>query len=115
MDDHEPPDLPFHDRFVDAIQSGRKTMTSRNSRYGKAGDILWTPAGFVRLLDVRKCEIETVAQEHYHEEGLDSPEEFREVWREIHPRKGWVPDQEIWLHEFEHIDTKDADGRPKWE
>ena len=93
--------LPFQAEFEEAIRSGRKTMTTRTRRYGKVGDILDTPFGAVRLLDVRRVCLGAVRVHWYWDEGFDGPYRFEAAWARLHPRKGFDPDQRVWLHEFE--------------
>jgi hypothetical protein len=95
--------LPFRPEFEDAIRSGRKTVTTRTRRYGKPGDILDTPFGPVRLGRVERTLLAGVVPALYHEEGFDSPQEFIEMWTRLHPRKGFVPEQWVWVHEFEFL------------
>ena len=95
--------LPFRPEFEAAIRSGTKTATSRTRRYGEPGDILDTPFGPVRLLRVFKASLSAVSEGLYREEGFTSPAEFMEAWTRIHPRKGFVPWQEVWVHEFSQL------------
>lgn len=95
--------LPFTDEMRDAILQGRKTATSRTHRYGHAGDTLDSPAGPIRLVEVRRATLAEVADSHHLEEGFATPEGFRTIWMRLHPRAGWQPEQLVWFHRFERV------------
>lgn len=97
-------ELPFLPRFESAIRAGEKTATARTKRFGSAGDALVTPAGIpLRLLEVTRVPLAYVRNCCWKEEGCDSPEAFEDVWRKIHPRAGFRPDQMVYLHRFEVV------------
>jgi hypothetical protein len=52
------------------------------------------------LLAVAKLPLEEVSKNLFRQEGCSSPEEFREIWAELHPRKGFVPEQMVYVHWF---------------
>lgn len=94
--------LPFLPEFVPKILSGLKTMTSRTKRYGEAGEVLDSPAGKLRLRAVTRVRLDVVL-EFYRQEGCQSPQEFIDIWKRIHPRRGFLPNELVWLHEFEVV------------
>ena len=47
-----------------------------------------------------------IAKYHYKEEGFNTTEEFIELWKRLHPRKGYDPKQIVWYHEF--VEVKDG-------
>jgi hypothetical protein len=96
--------LPFRPYFVKRIAVGAKTTTARTEKYGDVGDKLKTAAGVVELTEVAKVRLDTVRDHYWRDEGVSSPDEFEQVWRSIHPRKGFVPEQEVWLHRFRLYD-----------
>ncbi len=100
--------IPFLEAFVPRIKLGLKTMTTRNEKYGEPGDLLASPAGTLRLLEVLRVKLGEVAENSYREEGCASPEEFEEIWNRIHPKRGYHPDDWVWLHEFEAISGGDG-------
>jgi len=94
-------EVPFDERFRDALLQGRKQCTSRTRRYGDIGDTFTVfGAGFV-FTSVVKAPLAYVAGMLYRQEGFSSPEAFIEIWQELHPRKGWNPHQRVWVHWFE--------------
>jgi hypothetical protein len=88
-------DLPFKPRFRFPLRTGRKTATSRTGFSGKVGDTFEAYGATFRVEEVSQLPLTTVANDHWREEGVESPEEFRDVWCEIHPRRGWDPDQVV--------------------
>lgn len=99
--------LPFMPQMVAAILAGTKTCTSRTRRYGRAGDVLESDAGPLRLTKVWRGDVASVAARRYVEEGFSSPDDFLAVWREIHPKaraQGYSPHfDRVWVHEFERV------------
>lgn len=92
--------IPFRPELKKAILEGRKTMTARNKKYGNPGDRFTVGShGFI-LESVRRITLFRVANDYYKEEGLESPEEFIRTWTEIHPQKGYISDQVVYLHVF---------------
>jgi len=95
--------IPFKEKFRDAVLTGKKTMTSRNKKYGDVGDTFDAFGRVFILEDVYKCTLSFVKSHFWYQEGCDSPEEFVQIWEEIHPRKGYQPNQQIWLHKWKEI------------
>lgn len=93
-------EIPFRADMREAIVDGAKCCTSRNKRYGAAGDTFQIDGRTYRLTAVRRLALDTVAERFYQHEGVNSPEEFRTLWADIHPRKGWDPEQIVWTHFF---------------
>jgi hypothetical protein len=40
---------------------------------------------------------------HWKEEGCESREDFIQLWQKIHPRKGYDPYQQVYVHIFRRI------------
>jgi hypothetical protein len=89
-------------RFHGDIREGTKTRTFRSKRYGQPGDRLKTPCGVIKLLAVTRTTAAFVRDNHWQDEGCDSPEDFVQVWTIVHPRKGFDPDYKGYLHHFEY-------------
>lgn len=92
--------IPFREDMQAAILRGAKTMTTRSKRYGEVGDFFKLGGRFYRLVSVRRVELGAIAHAYYRQEGCATPAEFRDIWVQIHPRKGWTPMEKKWLHEF---------------
>lgn len=93
--------LPFLAEMEAAAARGDKTTTARNHRQGRPGDRVITRNGLLlRFTEVEKVRLDTVRDHYWRDEGCSSPEDFERVWCGIHPRKGFVPDQMVWLHRF---------------
>lgn len=97
--------IPFRQEFRDVMLSGEKTMTSRTKRYGNMGDTFKIfGVTFQLTKQPWKMYLGVVAYLFYTKEGLDSEDEFIAVWNEIHPRKGFDPEQQVWAHTFKRIE-----------
>lgn len=92
--------LPLQPRWQHKMLLGLKIVTSRPHKYGHAGDTFrYFGANFV-ILAIEKHTLDYVANNLYKEEGCDNPDEFRRIWSMLHPRKGFIPTQLVWVHFF---------------
>lgn len=97
--------IPFNDWSIERLRDGRKTATSRNKKYGVAGDTFITTDSTIFELDaIVKKSLHDVAYYFFKEEGAKDPHEFMDVWKELHPKKGFVPEQKVYFHTFKRID-----------
>lgn len=62
------------------------------------------------LTHVVKLPLAVVAEHFYEVEGADSVQEFIEIWEDIHYRRGFEADWEVWLHLFREIDHPAVDA-----
>jgi len=92
--------IPFKDMFRELMLTGTKTMTSRTRKYGEIGDIFQIFGTTFEIVNVCQKSLDVVAWLHYREEGAESPSEFMKGWATIHPIKGYVPTQQVWVHQF---------------
>lgn len=101
--------IPFNDWSRQALANQTKKATSRNSKYGKVGDIFKVVKYFqtdettYELELILRLPLWFVAEDLYRYEGAKSKEEFIEVWESIHPRKGYRPFDLVWYHHFKEI------------
>jgi len=56
-----------------------------------------------RITYVSQIFLWLVAKQWYQDEGCKSPEEFEQVWKALHPRRGFDPNQKVWLHRFVRV------------
>ncbi len=52
------------------------------------------------LTAITKKTLKEIAEQHYQDEGAESPDEFIDVWNSIHTNIGFVPDQTVYYLEF---------------
>jgi len=97
--------IPFKKWFDDVLLDGSKTWTSRTKKYGESNDTFEVFGQEFILEKVFKMNLGEVASYHYKEEGCRSREQFIKIWRKIHPRKGFDPTQEVWVHQFRKNET----------
>lgn len=100
--------IPFRPDMTKAVLEERKCCTSRTKRYAEPGD--WFDLGRHRfkITAVERIELDTVAHILFKEEGVESPQEFIDLWEEIHPGRGFDPLQKVWTHFFEEVGTFDT-------
>jgi len=94
--------IPFKERFREPMIKGAKTWTSRTKPYGKPGDTFDVFGHTFEIVKTQRRILDDVA-EHYNEEGCASREDFVELWKKIHPRKGFNPWQRVYVHIFRRI------------
>ena len=95
--------IPFQVRWRDRMLSGWKTCTSRTRKYGAPGDTFDAFGVTFEIIDVEQAELIYVAVGLHKKEGCSTPWEFKEVWKELHPRKGWDDSQKVWVHLFRRV------------
>jgi len=98
--------IPFNNWSRERLKKGIKTATSRNKKYGEVGDTFVVDGVTYELEVVTKVSLQSVLDVCYDIEGAKSKEEFIEIWKEIHPRKGWDPDQKVWFHRFKKLEEE---------
>ncbi len=97
--------IPFNDWSLERLQYDNKTATTRNKKYGKPGDVFYVMNTIKFELDeVIQKTLHDVAYYHFREEGARDPHEFIDVWKELHPKKGFVHNQKVYFHTFRRID-----------
>lgn len=95
--------IPFMERFREPMLNGQKTWTSRTKQYGKAGDTFDIFGSTFQIEVVMEMRLDTVAWLHSREEGCQNPQEFMQVWAMIHNKRGFVPDDLVWVHQFKKV------------
>lgn len=93
-------EIPFNDWSKERLRGQLKKATSRYKKYGDVGD-LFTIQGYSYELElVIKVPLWFIAEDLYQSEGANSSDEFKKIWVEIHPKKGFRPFDEVWYHHF---------------
>jgi hypothetical protein len=95
--------VPFLPEFKERLLSGLKTATSRTKRLGRPGQCFTAFGMTFRLRAVKKWPLRWVADLMYHEEGFETPDQFKAIWKRIHPKRGYVETDLVWLHVFEKV------------
>lgn len=95
--------LPFKPEMRELVLSGRKTATSRNKIYGNPDDTFDLDGITFEITDLERHHLRTVAWKLCAQEGFKDPIGFIEYWQKIHPRKGYVASQLVWVHFFRRI------------
>lgn len=93
--------FPFNETWRWKMLQGQKTCTSRTKVYGQPGDSFVQFGQTFTLTRVEEQSLEFVAVQLYEAEGCSSPREFMAMWRDLHPWRGWDPDQVVYVHHFQ--------------
>jgi len=67
------------------------------------GDIFHVFGGEFKVEWVSQVKLSEVCEKWFRQEGVDSPEDFKRIWAEIHPRRGYDPEQLVYTHIFRCI------------
>ncbi len=97
--------ISFLDRFRDAMLNDVKDCTTRMRPMGQMGDRFIAFGAEFELLSIEHVHLGDVADILWKEEGASSRSEFIEIWKTIHPRKGFDPARRAWLHRFRRVTT----------
>jgi hypothetical protein len=92
--------IPFLPEMQAAILAGKKTCTSRTKRYGEIGDYFFIGTKKFALTSIDGNYLQFIRDYYYMNEGFNAPEEFESIWKKLHPRKGFCPDQSVLTHWF---------------
>jgi len=85
------PDIPFNRWSIERIKYGVKCCTARTKKYEVEG-----------VTHIERMDLETVRNSYWRQEGANSPEEFEKVWKSIHPNRGFVGTDKVYVHWFEN-------------
>jgi hypothetical protein len=99
--------IPFKKEFEDVILSGVKYRTSRTKKYGIEGDTFEIFGKRFELTEVKKVQLAYVRAYCWKSEGAESMDDFVRIWKEIHPRRGYVAQDEVWLHTWKDYDDEE--------
>lgn len=85
---------------IEKMKTGEKTAVRRSNRFGNIGDT-WEVDGEIFMLEnVYKQKLGEVTEEHAKQEGYTSLEEYKKAITSIHEEAVWIPNLEVWVHEF---------------
>lgn len=104
--------LPFNSWSRKKLALHLKTATTRTYKAGAWGDHFHVGMVAFLLEATMKTTLQVVARDFYHEEGAATPEEFIEVWKDLHPYNGWQPEKIVWIHFFSELETVNRRFKP---
>lgn len=96
--------LPFRPQFQRPMMDGTKLMTCRSRKMGEPGDVFEAWGHRFILTHVMRMRLGYVGSDCFIQEGCKSVQEFVNVWCEIHPVKGFLPDEITWAHCFRRVE-----------
>lgn len=102
-------EIKFNKWSKDKLIHELKCATSRNKKYGDVGDTFEVVFDDLKVIHkyklqmVIKLPLWFIASELFKSEGCKTSSEFKEVWCDIYPRKGWVDEQVVWYYYFGEI------------
>lgn len=102
-------EIPFNEWSRDKLLRGLKIATTRTKPYGRINDTFFVDFGYrfgekeYKILSIFSTNLTKVASNMWKMEGANSPEDFIDVWIDIHKRAGWTPDKLVWVHIFEEL------------
>ena len=97
--------IPFLERFNEPLLNGKKTWTSRPRKMAEVGDTFTVLTGTFQVDEVFKMALGDVTTSHWQQEGCLNMADFLTVWNHIHPLKGFVDSQLVWVHVFHKLEA----------
>jgi len=99
--------IPFLERFREPMLKDVKTMTSRTKIYGTKGNWFYAfDAAFV--LDSVDTQPFKIILLQWQAEGCSSKEDLLAVWKQIHPRRIFGPNDLLFVHRFHRVGSRKA-------
>jgi hypothetical protein len=95
--------IPFNDWSEERLKLMVKNATSRTKKYGEPGDTFIVDGTEYMLELVIQLPLWFIAQELFRAEGAMNTIEFIDIWKSIHPLKGYVSTQVVWYHHFKVV------------
>lgn len=92
--------VKFRPFFKDVMLGGIKTMTSRTKPLGKVGDQFTAFGATFEFTHIMRMPLRFVISDCFRQEGCQSVQELIDIWKDIHPQVGVVPDQIVYAHIF---------------
>jgi hypothetical protein len=97
--------IPFLYRFKEPLLAGEKTCTSRTRKMGDPGDTFDAFGGEFQINYVWRTSV-GVVEKLWKREGTNSEDDFRAVWQQIHQRRGFHPEDLVYVHEISLVDSE---------
>ncbi len=95
--------IPFTLRMAAAACSGEKDCTSRTKRYCRPGSVFRLGTRRFVVTGIERHTLEYVKTVLHRREGFRSAQDFEDYWSFLHPRKGFRPEELVWVHFFVEI------------
>ncbi|MGP4042166.1 ASCH domain-containing protein [Gracilibacillus sp. D59] len=89
---------------VDKVLKGIKSATRRNGRYADIGEMMELKDKKFRIDNVYKQKLGELTDEDANREGYESLEAYKQAILSIHPNMPWLPEMEVWVHEFSALE-----------
>jgi hypothetical protein len=93
--------IPFKERFEQPILDGKKVVTRRYRKYGNVDDWFVIKGRKFILTKIYREPLCFVTEEEARKEGCNDLEEFKNIWKKIHPRREWNPSDVPWVHRWD--------------
>jgi len=106
--------IPFLKGFEPVLRSGKKTTTFRSEKLVNVGEYFRAYSMDFLCTKVKRMTLQEVMDNHWQTEGVDSLDDFKEIWKKIHPRKGVDPTFVGYLITFKLVDNSVNRPEEKW-
>ncbi len=110
IDNHElPPKTCSIERLVtvdwdvEKVLAGKKTATRRNGRYADPGEIMELKGKKFVVNKVYRQSLGELTDQDARQEGYDSVEDYKQAILSFHPGMPWLPQMQVWVHEFTSV------------
>ena len=93
--------LRFKYDMAELVEDDKKHVTTRPYPAGQVGDTFLLRVCLYTITEVRAIKLIDVALNWFTAEGFTTPIEFSNYWTMLHPKKGYIDSQLVYLHFFE--------------
>lgn len=90
---------------VDKVLSGAKTATRRNGRYADVGEIMELRGQRFEVTKVYRQSLGELTDADAQAEGCADVAAYRDSILAIHPGMPWLPQMQVWTHEFRKVQS----------
>lgn len=97
--------ISFKPYFKKPMLRGVKVCTARTKKKGQELDSFQAFGVYFCLTYICKIPLR-VAATLWKQEGCRSMKHFIAVWKSIHPKTGYDPNQVVWLHKFKKVEEE---------
>lgn len=85
---------------IQKVIEGKKTAVRRNDRYADPGEVMDLQGKRFEITDVYTQTLGEVTDADAQAEGFGNLDEYKDAIVSIHHGMKWVPEMEVWVHEF---------------
>ncbi|MEC5423100.1 ASCH domain-containing protein [Virgibacillus sp. C22-A2] len=88
---------------IEKVINGQKTATRRNGIYADIGEVMVLKNHKFAVKTIYAQKLGDVTEENARQEGYQNLDEYKQSILSMHPGMKWLPDMNVWVHEYELV------------